>query len=228
MHSLIPDPKTMTLPEWEFLQDTLSGAVQYLEYGAGTSTRLAAQLQKVQSIVSVESDPVYVQHLRDTHEEIRGAEADGRLCFHIADIGPTQEWGHPFDTSKRHLWPAYALSPYQHEFTPDTILIDGRFRVACGLLSALTAPPSTTILIHDYRGRLQYHLLEQFMDITEKVGSFVLCHSKESFDRDRARRLLKQYLYEPADADPFPFARFRFRWKSRFSRLKYLLRKPDG
>lgn len=219
---LIPDPETMTDAEYSCLRQALASSVQYLEYGAGASTCLAARLTSVRHIVSVESDAGYIDLLRREHDEIRRAEETGRLRFHLADLGPTEKWGSPRDHTKKDQWPAYTLGAYPGNPIPDTILIDGRFRVACGLQAALTCPPSTTLLIHDYRERLQYHLLEQVLDIEKAVDRFVVCHPKERFNRSRAERLLRLYLLEPRDADPLPFARFRFRWKSRFHRARRL------
>ena len=210
---------TMTPAERTALQRALSSAIHYLEYGAGESTRLAVAQATLQTIVSVESDPAYIESALRTQAEIRQAEQAGRLKFLIADIGPTQKWGKPMDESKRHLWPAYALCPYRHGYMPDTILIDGRFRVACGILAALQCPPAATILIHDYCNRPQYHVLSKFLDITETADHLVVCHAKAQVDTDRANKLLSLYLYEPRDADPRPFTGMRALWKRLLRKL---------
>ena len=199
----------MTPAEWAVLKRVLSSSVRFLEYGCGDSTRLAVGCDNIRSIISVESDPAFVDSTLRTHAEIRQAEASGRLEFRIADIGPTVEWGKPGDDSKRHLWPAYALAPYRHGYIPDTVLIDGRFRVACGLLAALQCPPTATILIHDYANRFLYFILEDFLDVVELADKMAICHPKSFFNRKRANRLLQAYLYEPRDADPRSFGRLR-------------------
>lgn len=209
MSALASDSSTMTPAEWAVLKRVLSTSVRFLEYGCGDSTRLAAGCTNIRSIVSVESNPAFVDSALRTHVEIRQAEACGRLEFRLADIGPTVGWGKPGDDSKRHLWPAYALAPYRHGFIPDTILIDGRFRVACGLAAALQCPPSATILIHDYANRFLYFILENFLDVVEIADRLAVFHPKARFNQNRANRLLRAYLYEPRDADPRPFGRLR-------------------
>ena len=209
MSALAADSSTMTPAEWTVLKRALSSSARFLEYGCGDSTRLAVGCGTIRSIVSVESDSAFVDSALRTHEEIRQAETSGRLEFLLADIGPTVDWGKPGDDSKRHLWPAYALAPYRSGFIPDTILIDGRFRVACGLLAALHCPPNATILIHDYANRFRSFILEDFLDVVEIADRLAVFHPKARLDRDRANRLLRAYLYEPRDADPRSFGRLR-------------------
>jgi len=173
-------------------------ATHYLEYGAGGSTKLAAQTPTLSTITSVESDPEFINdHLRGD-AAIQAAMQSGRLRFLIADIGPTEAWGYPLDRSKAHLWPNYALCPYLHGYQPDLILIDGRFRVACGLAAALQAP-GATILIHDYSIRPRYKILERFLKIEDRADTLVRCRRLENLDKNSARRLLGVYLYCPTD-----------------------------
>lgn len=211
------DSATMTPAELAALDRALAAAACHLEYGCGDSTRRAVACGSIRSIVSVESDPAFVESALRSQPEIRQAEAAGRLRFLLADIGPVVEWGKPGDDSKRHLWPAYALAPYRDGFVPDTLLIDGRFRVACGLLAALQCPPSATVLIHDYTNRFLYHLLEDYLEVAELAGRMAVCHPRKHFNRDRANRLLRAYLYEPRDADPRVFGRLRRYLRRRLS-----------
>ncbi|HTB80435.1 MAG TPA: hypothetical protein VK717_06080 [Opitutaceae bacterium] len=173
-------------------------ATHYLEYGAGGSTKLAAKVPTLSTITSVESDPDFINHHVKTDAGVQAAVQSGRLRFLIADLGPTEAWGHPSDRRKAHLWPNYALCPYLHGYQPDLILIDGRFRVACGLAAALQAPDAT-ILVHDYSIRPRYKILERFLKIEERVDTLVRCRRRENMDENAARRLLGVYLYCPSD-----------------------------
>jgi hypothetical protein len=140
----------------------------------------------------------------------------GRLRFLIADIGPTGGWGYPRDTSKIHLWPNYALCPYLYGYSPDLILVDGRFRVACSLAAALQVPEAT-VLIHDYRGRCHYHIIERFFSIDTTVDTLVRCRRKRPFDEQSARTLLRSYLYAPGDDSQTRWAKGRLF----LSKMKY-------
>ena len=198
----------------------LAGAKHYLEYGSGDSTRLAARTPTLSSITSVESDPAFVSRELAGDPDIQSASQSGRLRFLMVDIGPTESWGHPLDRSKAHLWPNYALGPYLHGYLPDLVFIDGRFCVACGLVAALQAPEGT-ILIHDYPERPEYHVLEQFWKIEDRVAKLVKCRRQLQFDEAAARALLDIYLYCPADhkpEEPSGFAKFFAQFKPRRAR----------
>ena len=188
----------MSDAEITMLTAAVNKSRHYLEYGAGDSTKLAARVTTVSDITSVESDPVFISSHLSGDADIQAATQSGRLRFLIADIGPTGVWGCPIDRSKAHLWPNYTLCPYLHSYNPDLILIDGRFRVACALTAALQSPDAT-ILIHDYRKRRCYHILERFFKIEARVDSLVQGRRIAKLDEDAARRLLNVYLYSPED-----------------------------
>ena len=191
----------MSAPEIALFQATVQAGGHYLEYGAGGSTKLVAALPQVTTITSVESDPAYLRDHLAGDAAIQSATQAGRLRFLVADIGPVGEWGYPADASREHLWPDYALCPYRDGYQPDLILIDGRFRVACGLLAALQAP-AAAILIHDYPPREFYHVLENFLKIETCVETLVRCCRRPDFDAAAARQLLRLYLYRPNDLVP--------------------------
>jgi hypothetical protein len=187
----------MSDPEIAMLTTAVSTARHYLEYGAGGSTKLAVRIPTVSSVTSVESDFAFIRSHLSGDVDIQAATESGRLRFLIVDIGPTGAWGHPLDRSKAYLWPNYALCPYLHDYHPDLILIDGRFRIACSLAAALQAPDAT-ILIHDYSNRQHYHILEGFLQIEDGVDTLVRCRRRANLDEDSARRLLGASLYLPA------------------------------
>ena len=193
---------TMTASEISLFEVNLNSATRYLEYGTGGSTKLAAKTNTLLSITSVESDPTYLSEHVIVDESVAASARSRRLTFLIVNIGSTGKWGHPRDRSKAYLWPNYALCPYLHGHRPDLILIDGRFRVACGIVAALHVPEAT-VLIHDYTNRPQYHVLEQFYDIERTVDTLVQCRRKATINGLLARRLLKKYLYSPDDQNPF-------------------------
>ena len=213
----------MSDTEVALLKEALHSAKNYLEYGAGGSTRLAVSVTSILKIIAVDSDPAFISSQLLTDPNIQVATRSGQLRFVLVDIGPTKAWGHPVDCSKSHLWPNYALCPYLHDFDPDLILIDGRFRVACGLAAALQAP-NATVLIHDYPNRTEYHILERFYKIEACADKLVRCRRVAKPDEEEARGLLKDYLYAPAELDPSPARRSKL--KRLVSRLTH--RKADG
>lgn len=188
----------MSEREIAFFRSALGKASVYLEYGSGGSTKAAVRCPSITSITSVESDPAYVEsHVLDDDQVQKAVEAH-RLKFILVDIGPIGDWGTPKDRSKNHLWPNYALSPHVHGPKPDLILIDGRFRVASSLISAMEAP-TARLLIHDYIIRPQYHLLKHFLNITDVVDTLVCCRRSDNFDEPTAKKTIRRYLYQPND-----------------------------
>lgn len=189
----------MSEPEIAFFSDALGQASNYLEYGSGGSTKLAAGASSVSRMTSVESDRAFLESVVLSDPEVQRAVRSSRLRFQIADIGPTGEWGVPKNSAKSHLWPNYALCPYlDDKCQPDLILVDGRFRVACSLAAALQAP-TATVLIHDYTIRPEYHVLERYFKIERVIDTLAECRRSPDFDQRSARAFLQLYLYAPMD-----------------------------
>jgi hypothetical protein len=153
------------------LEARLGEAQCLLEYGAGGSSMTAARM-KVPTIISVESDADF---LAATGAAVRGSASHSAFIGHHADIGPTREWGNPADRSKVHLWPRYCSAVWDRIARerlpqPDVVLIDGRFRVACLLATALMGRPGTRILFDDYYDRPAYHRVEEWVIPIGRAG----------------------------------------------------------
>lgn len=153
------------------LREQLSACRSYLEYGAGGSTVLAAAMG-VGSILSVESDSGFLDAVREAARGEPGADA---IVAHPVDVGPTADWGNPVDPSCARRWPDYPGSVWQRIASgevesPDLVLIDGRFRVACFLATAMRARPGTVILFDDYVDREHYHVVEKWLKPASHAG----------------------------------------------------------
>ena len=137
----------MTERELELLEARLRACRRYLEFGSGNSTRLAASMEHIEAIDSVESSREFVdEHLR-CDPALTAAEQAGRLRIHTVDIGASKAWGTPVGKAKRHLWPCYPLAVFAEHRQWDLVLVDGRFRVACGLAALLHLPPGGQLLV---------------------------------------------------------------------------------
>ena len=96
-------------------------------------------------------------------------------------------------------WQRYATTPWEflraHAVEPDTILVDGRFRVDCILESLLNLSDgsSCVILVDDYVDRPEYAVVEQFTDRVATAGKMVTLHKKAAFDRQECLRVQSQY-----------------------------------
>jgi hypothetical protein len=157
--------------------DTLKNSRRYLEYGTGGSTYQAAKMGI--EFIAVDSDPYFLKSVREKIRNDGYARPDGQT-FHYADIGLTGHWGRPLGRGKpsaRRLekFRRYSDPPaecFEGGLTPDLVLVDGRFRVACVLksLRMLSGKRGWTIAMDDYGDRPHYHEIAEFAEIDRLVG----------------------------------------------------------
>jgi hypothetical protein len=171
-----PIPIAMTPDEVEMLARRLTPGVRYLEFGCGGTTLFALE-RGVARCCSVENDPAWVEKLR-AHPDLARAEAEGRLVFHLVEMGPLMNWGVPANASAMPQWPAYYLGAWPlAEPGPEVVLIDGRFRVACAMAALALCPPSTAIFLHDFfEGnpmRRNYPRILEVAEIVERTNDLV-------------------------------------------------------
>ena len=80
----------------------------------------------------------------------------------------------------------YANWFWNFDLKPDLVLIDGRFRVLCFLTSIKFAPIGTKIIFDDYTFRPFYHVVEEFLKISDTCGRQALFevdeYSKKNID----------------------------------------------
>lgn len=154
----------------------LAGRTALLEFGCGGSTVVAAR--QVQKIVSVDSDPAWLERVGT---ELAGAPVEFNP-FH-ADIGPVGEWGYPTDASRIRDWPRYHYQIWRHlNGSPDAVLIDGRFRVACLLQSIIHCRPDSIFLFHDFNDRPHYHGVLRHTDVLARVDTLAVLRARQQVD----------------------------------------------
>ena len=135
----------------------------YFEFGAGGSTNIASYY-KIQTY-SVESDPKWHKLLKDNNITANYITVDLKGRF----------FGFPGNGTDVENWKQY-IQAYKSEYNADIILIDGRFRVACGLDIFNKIRNDTIVLVHDYTNRKEYHILENYylkMESWDTLASFI-------------------------------------------------------
>lgn len=199
---VIFDPVELARPsmrpnEIALLSAHLKRAHRVLEFGAGGSTTLALKLGVAQ-IVSVESDASWIERIHADGAASRAIE-DGRLTLLHADIGPIGRMGGPSKDGPRQKWPDYARTPWPYVDAErlDLVLIDGRFRVACALETALRTPRETHILIHDFWNRPAYHGVLPFFEEVECCDTMGVFRTRRDLDREAAAALMEEAAYWP-------------------------------
>lgn len=182
-----------------FLAERLRTTRCFLEYGAGGSTVLAAR-SGVEVIYSVESDPGYVAAVEARVEEL-GTAAELRAVY--ADIGPTGRFGHPTDRTGIERWDDYSAAVWRriaHEGrSPETILVDGRFRVACCLQSFLHMAGDAVLVFDDYFDREdRYDVVTRFAPVRRRVDRMAVFGKPDPCDAAAIGRVYAEYARAPA------------------------------
>lgn len=166
----VPPRPSLTLPpdEAAALTRAYIDAKVILEYGAGGSTVLAAEMPE-KTVFSVESDADFLADLRSY---FTAHPPRATLHLHHGDIGPTKAWGHPLDEDDFRQWPNYPAAIWGHKafVQPDLVLIDGRFRVACFLTTLFCSTAPVRVLFDDYLDRAVYQDVEEFVRPTNYFG----------------------------------------------------------
>ena len=150
----------------EFFYSVVNSSKQYLEFGSGSSTFAVAKTDC--SLVTVESDRRFLAAVERRCRGIRSESGTSQMVFLHGDIGRTGPWGKPIlpQLPRPQRWRRYPLVPWEalgSGFRADTILVDGRFRVACALAVVLHQWDSEwTLIVDDFVGRPEYEPIAEY------------------------------------------------------------------
>ncbi|MEI0844742.1 hypothetical protein R4M06_12415 [Brachyspira pilosicoli] len=191
-------PLYMSNDEKELFIKYIKNSKNYIEFGSGGSTFIVSKMTNA-NIISIEGDPNWIEYMRNNNT-IFEAEQTSRLKFYYIDIGKVGYWSRPIDNSAEELYPNYS----KYVFTKlnkdeindiDTILIDGRFRVACALNSIFYCR-NAKIIIHDFFNREYYNILLNYLDIIEKVDTLGVFKIKKDINFYEVEKLINEYAYD--------------------------------
>lgn len=165
----------LTFPEAEraLVSEAYRDAGRILEYGSGGSTLVAAAAGK--PILSVESDRKWAANMTAVlARDFPGAPAE----VIWSDVGPTKKWGTPRNASGHQRFHAYPLAVWDRPDigTPDLVLIDGRFRIACFCATVLRMTAPLRLLFDDYGDRPEYAVVEALARPVRLVGRMAEFH----------------------------------------------------
>ncbi len=132
----------------------IAGARRYFEWGAGSSTVLAAAAG-VESLTTVDTVPGALECVL-AHGAVKKVR---ELAPVLVDINSDPDnWGHPRDASRAAHFPSVSdmvRSVVVDAVALDVVYVDGRFRGACLLKAASVVSDNCTILVHDWE-RAEY------------------------------------------------------------------------
>ncbi len=161
----------------------------YFEYGSGTSTLIADELNK--NYISIELDSAFYNLI---HKKIKKKDK-----IKLFNIGPVGEYSYPILKIKSKIINyVQSIDKYsKNKNFPDLILIDGRFRVAC-CLNLLKFKKiiknKTKIILDDYKNREEYHILQEFFSI-KKIGRLGILKAKKNNNTNKVKFLLNKYYF---------------------------------
>lgn len=190
----------MTREEFALLAELAEPAKTIIEYGSGGSTVFF--LRKGKRIFSVDSNPFFHELMMSI--PFISAHVGNGLNLDFVDVGPTDTWGTPVSADREDEWPRYVAQPWSRvdgSAPVDMVLVDGRFRVACALYSVRKIQQlgwrDTTVLIHDFWDRKEYHVVLPFLQELKSSGTLGAFKVREGFDPGELDRLLEEYTAVP-------------------------------
>jgi len=166
----------------------LDAASTYLEYGSGGSTVQASLRPRLQKIVSVESDPEW-------HAKVKGlVSPSSSIRFLQVPMGTLPNtWGYPGKESTIDQWTPYSRAVRSLDFSPEFVLIDGRFRVACCLHCYDAVDDACRIAFDDFLDRPQYHAVLDYYEVVEQTEDKSMVILKKKPGASPPATLLAQY-----------------------------------
>ena len=170
----------------------------YLEFGSGGST-IWTLLNVAARVYSIESERDWLVEMRK-HAVIRDAESAGQLRLYHIDIGKTRGWGYPNGDKNKELFPLYSSDIFNDEKAcyADTVLIDGRFRVACALKCILNLRDrNAVIMVHDFWDREYYHIILKYVNVIDRAGTLGVFGIKDGVDAALVEKDYELYKYDP-------------------------------
>ena len=157
-------------------KDVLKTSKIFGEYGCGSSTEWVLENTNA-NILSVDSSKVWINKISSGN-----AVYKKRLKLKYIDLGEVENWGRPVGYEKSYNFINYFNWIWNQDILPDTVLIDGRFRVCCFLTSIKYANENTKIIFDDYNNRPYYHVVEKFVKKEQTCGRQALFIVKNKND----------------------------------------------
>ena len=153
----------------------------YFEFGCGGSTVFCDSPQR--RIKSIDNNTEWLNKVRP----LVGSTTE--LIY--INTGPVLEYGNPVDPTQVAGFADYSLAFGQRDSDTDLVLVDGRFRVACGLQIVLSNYTGT-VLLHDAE-RPEYQPLFKFFTVVERVENLVALRVRSLANKKEAGILWEIY-----------------------------------
>lgn len=182
-----------------WLKDYYEHQHTILEYGSGGSTFLALESNPKTRLYCCETDRNWLANI--VLESVEEGVSDRLVPIHL-DVGPTGEWGYPTNKNQNmsELFEKISSVTWVHldkdDVSPDVVFIDGRWRKGCFLTSILNCSQPYTVIWDDYFDRPHYHVFDDIIKPTKKVGRTAIFEiNPEDYDKPAIHKRYS-FVYE--------------------------------
>ena len=172
----------------ELFKKNISEKTIYGEYGCGDSTLYLMKNYKI-PIYSVDTSVFWTKKIKK--------ENNNYLNIKYINLGEVGNWGKPKSYVLRNDFSNYFNWIWEQKEKPNTVLIDGRFRVSCFLTSVKFGEEGTKIIFDDYVKRKHYHVVEEFLKPSisnERQSLFIVPH-KSKIDLKKVETEIEKFSY---------------------------------
>lgn len=170
------------------LGNIYSKANSVFEFGLGESTAIASYVG-VPRYAGLDSHVDWITNVR--------TKVSPTFRFYFGDIGPTRAWGYPIMNLQKSVL-TYQFGGLASELASfDVYMVDGRYRVACVLISFLHASAHGSydplVLLHDcyqeqyspknaspHRKRSTYYILNEYFDLDDHSKDFLCVYKRRT------------------------------------------------
>jgi len=170
-----------------FFKYKLMSTTNYLEFGGGETTLLASQYIKGAGHLITSNKNLYNKLSNDLSNNFN---------LNYIDLESTDNFGYPSSNCSKDKVMKYTniINLVNLNFI-DTILIKGRFRVACALNIFSNIKKSSIILFDDYKNRKHYYIIEKYYDIVDRIDEMVVL--KKKMNTIVPSEIISQYILDP-------------------------------
>lgn len=157
----------------KFFQHTLQYTTNYLEFGGGGTTIMASE--------HIKGKGHLITSIKSLHNKLSNNINSTNFKLNYVDIESTDDFGYPSSKCPKDKLTNYTnITNLVDLNSIDTILVKGRFRVACLLNIFNDIKHSTIILFDDYTNRNHYHIVEKYYDIVNQIDRMVVLKKKKN------------------------------------------------
>lgn len=140
----------------------------FLQYGCLTYTQAACSRTNIHKVIAVESNKTLSDSV---YQSVVQKE---KLHMVYANLGEVSSGGQPVSTEKFKNYHTYMVLPWaladKYMLIPDTILINGPFKIACFLYSLICAKEGTVILFNDFFKNPAYEMVRNYCALEKRHG----------------------------------------------------------